>query len=491
MTTKFIAVTLLALCACLATAADANRVEVWNELTTLDVAQPVALDAGRLGVGRRPSPRSHVEVSGIVPRNEERAGSAERPSPTDPALNEGSDRVRMTSSQSYSGGEMVAADAGGASSAFDPRALLTFPEPDSTLSRTQAFRWTRPDGVEWFWLWAGTCEYCGDLADVDAGRSTEVRVNLPADGRLIYVTLFTWYADGWYWREYVFRASGGSAEPAQMLSPRNGERLARSQRFTWSEGSNVSSYHLYIGSCKGCADILDEGQGRNLSRTIDIPGNGRTVYVTLFSHIYGDWYWYEHEYQASTSDDDGGGRDVSIEITNHLIYDINFSVNDRIVGSVPAGQTRTAAVTVDSLSMSYEVVQPTLSGRTLGDRMAGTYNTITNPASRYEIKINNRIGEQWFFAPLVANRTSAGLLMEVNGGYSAQNRCNCVVGTGQENVAFGYYRFYNNSNVRGYRDGSNYSGRYLFWGIDPDGRGSTLNLQTDSGVARLTANSAP
>ena len=35
--------------------------------------------------------------------------------------------------------------------------------------------------------------------------------------------------------------------------------------------------------------------------------------------------------------------------------------------------------------------------------------------------------------------------------------------TGTENTSFGYYRLFSNSNVRAYRDATNYTGSFIFW----------------------------
>ena len=145
-----------------------------------------------------------------------------------------------------------------------------------------------------------------------------------------------------------------------------------------------------------------------------IPANGRKIYVTLFSYIRGEWHWYDYEYEAPspvTQD-----RSVLINITNKLVYGVNFLVNGRVVGSVPAGETRSTTVTVSELRMSYEVIQPALSGRTLGDSMSGSWSNITNPATRYDMTIDNMAGDTTFFAPRVTNRTGTSIALEVNGG---------------------------------------------------------------------------
>ena len=126
--------------------------------------------------------------------------------------------------------------------------------------------------------------------------------------------------------------------------------------------------------------------------------------------------------------------------------------------------------------------------------MVGSYDPISNPAGTYTVKVNNLIGNQPYFAPLVTNNTTAGVLMDVNAGLAAENKCFCDAPAGSSNVAFGYYRLYTNSNVRVYRSGSNYSGPYEFWGNDstvaPNGNFDS-SVASDTGILRLPLNTAP
>ena len=105
-------------------------------------------------------------------------------------------------------------------------AYLTFPDAGSVLSPAQVFRWNDPSGTAGYWLWAGSCDLCSDLTDLDVGYRTSATVNLPSDGRTIHVTLFTYYAGDWHWRKYTFRAGSNTPQPSRMTSPRHGERLA-------------------------------------------------------------------------------------------------------------------------------------------------------------------------------------------------------------------------------------------------------------------------
>lgn len=177
---------------------------------------------------------------------------------------------------------------------------------------------------------------------------------------------------------------------------------------------------------------------------------------------------------------------VTVVVTNQLIAGVNISVNGSAVGSVPAGETRQTQVDpVSEMEVFWELIPPTLDGRALGDPMSGTFGPVQVTSDRVEIEIDNIVGEAYFFAPLIDNQTSSRLLMGVNMGLQAENRCNCVVAGGATNVFFGYYRLFSNSNVRAYRDGSGYTGSYIYW------ENFANSVETGPGTITLTATSAP
>jgi len=103
------------------------------------------------------------------------------------------------------------------------------------------------------------------------------------------------------------------------------------------------------------------------------------------------------------------------------------------------------------------------------------------------------VGSNYYFLPLITNRTSVGLEIEVNGGLQAENRCNCVASAGETRAASGYYLWYLNSNVRLFRNGANYSGSYIYFGVDSNGAGTPLtNFVTGSDAeVELLATKAP
>jgi hypothetical protein len=357
------------------------------------------------------------------------------------------------------------------------------------LPPEQTFAWTAGSSVSEYYLWIGSCFQCADILDESEQLNLSRTVSLPNDGRIIYTTLFSFIGGSWYYVDYQFYTLNGEV-PAYLSSPSNGATLGSPQTFTWTPGTKVTDYYLWVGSCQDCADILNENEGSNTSRTITLPVDGRTIFVTLYSFINGNWYYYDYQFRAGIL---GTHR---VFVTNNLAYNLDVFVNTVYVGTVSAYSTQYADVTVASLQLSFELVRPTLNGNVLGDSVAGYFDEIYSPSGNYSFNVTNQIGTDSYFLPLITNNTGFALEIEVNGGLQAQNKCNCDAPAYSTNVASGYYLLYANSNVRMFFPADNYTGPYIFWGEDANGTyspGGSLPqyVQSNSGILYLTANSIP
>ena len=74
---------------------------------------------------------------------------------------------------------------------------LLMPDPGDALSPCQTFYWRDTPAAEQYWVRAGSCRECTDIAHEDRGRKRSARLRLPADGRPIYFTLYAKTAAGW------------------------------------------------------------------------------------------------------------------------------------------------------------------------------------------------------------------------------------------------------------------------------------------------------
>ena len=184
------------------------------------------------------------------------------------------------------------------------------------------------------------------------------------------------------------------------------------------------------------------------------------------------------------------GQNVTFNVTNKLVYPVDFTVNGSVVLRV-AG-TSSGSVTVPGtlgLVPGYQMVQPTKTGGTpVGEVMSGVYQALPNPSGTLNYTVNNILSNQAYFVPRITNNSASTLLMGVNMGLQAQNLCECTVPP-NSTVQIGYYKYFGNSNVRGYF-GNTYTGAYSYWGNDPATPNATLPAAAvDSGLVLLTETS--
>jgi hypothetical protein len=101
-------------------------------------------------------------------------------------------------------------------------------------------------------------------------------------------------------------ATGGS--PGAMISPAPGTELpGSSDTFTWSAGSGVTEYQLWVGTTGVGSQNLgtySEGaaSGSTVSKNVSgLPTGGTTVYVRLLSLIQGNWESADYTYIAAST----------------------------------------------------------------------------------------------------------------------------------------------------------------------------------------------
>lgn len=176
---------------------------------------------------------------------------------------------------------------------------------------------------------------------------------------------------------------------------------------------------------------------------------------------------------------------VTLLVTNQLVDAVAITVNGTPVGTVPASSTaQTSFLVTGGMVVSYDLVRPlTSSGTPMGDQISGVFPTIQNASGTYTITVNNVLGTQQYFSPLISNSGAYPILMVANWGLASENRCNCTVLSGGNNVNIGYYKLFSNSEVRGYGAISGYGvGTYAFWNYT----GFSSIVQSGSGVVLLT-----
>jgi hypothetical protein len=186
------------------------------------------------------------------------------------------------------------------------RAQLMSPAPGSTLSAsTVPFQWTGGTGVSQYFLWVGSTDGSNDLVSRDAGTGLSATVTgLPADGRTLFVRLWSLVGGTWQSYSYTYAARPTSAPGlAEMTTPAPGSTLpASTVAFQWTGGTGVSQYYLWVGNTVGASDLANQDRGTNLSATVaGLPSDGRTLYVRLWSLVGPTWQSHDYIYTAMST----------------------------------------------------------------------------------------------------------------------------------------------------------------------------------------------
>jgi len=166
-------------------------------------------------------------------------------------------------------------------------ATLTSPMANSTLGASNVtFQWTAGSGNTGYALWLGIAgPGSSDIYASSVTTATSVVAPvIPAKGVTIYARLFSLGRGGALFNDYVF--TEGTPTAAALVSPTAGSVLGASNVvFTWSAGTNVNEYVLWLGlSGPGSSSLYTSGDTTALSATVPkLPAYGATIYARLYS----------------------------------------------------------------------------------------------------------------------------------------------------------------------------------------------------------------
>jgi hypothetical protein len=181
-------------------------------------------------------------------------------------------------------------------------ANINSPAPGSMLpGSTVTFSWTAGSGVSQYFLYVGSSVGAGDIYGVDQGLARSATVSgLPPDGRTIFVRLWSLIGAGWQFRDYTYTAAN-LVTSGQISSPAAGSTLSGSTvTFTWTPGTGVSQYDLYVGSSLGATDLYVASHGTATSGTVSgLPMDGRAIFVRLWSLTSAGWLFRDRTYTAA------------------------------------------------------------------------------------------------------------------------------------------------------------------------------------------------
>ncbi len=185
-------------------------------------------------------------------------------------------------------------------------AVLTSPAPGTTLSGSSVtFTWTAGSAVQAYQLNLGT-NGTGTYNVYNSGHisTTSATVTaLPTNGQTIYARLYSEIGGVWQFTDYTY-AEAGSPVAATLSTPTPGSVLSgSSSTFTWTAGSGVASYQLFLGTTGvGSSNVYNSGHISGTSTSVTgIPIYGQKVYVRLYSEIGGAWQFADYTYTEAGS----------------------------------------------------------------------------------------------------------------------------------------------------------------------------------------------
>jgi serine protease len=187
------------------------------------------------------------------------------------------------------------------------QAVLTTPAPNTLTPLTGtsvAFAWTPGNLATHFEFYVGSTGV-GSSNLYNSGNvsaTTETVSNLPGNGEKLYVRLYSLINGAWVSTDYTYVAHGAPVAAAlttptpNTLTPLAGTSVA----FSWTPGNTATNFEFYVGTSVGSSNLYNSGNVTATTETVsDLPSNGETVYVRLYSLINGAWQSTDYTYVSS------------------------------------------------------------------------------------------------------------------------------------------------------------------------------------------------
>jgi len=179
-------------------------------------------------------------------------------------------------------------------------ATITSPARNSTLAGSGVtFTWAASSNVTEFYLFLGS-NGVGSNNLYSSGYTAHTSVNvtgLPVNGETIYARLYSSYNGAWTYLDYTYTAES----LAMLTSPApNSTLTGSSETFTWSGGTGITLYYLFLGSNGVVSDnFYNSGYTSHNSVSVTgLPVNGETVYARLYWYVDGAWHHADYIYTA-------------------------------------------------------------------------------------------------------------------------------------------------------------------------------------------------
>jgi hypothetical protein len=115
-------------------------------------------------------------------------------------------------------------------------------------------------------------------------------------GGTLYVRLWTQTGGNWLYYDYTFTMA---SLQAVMITPVPGSTFGgTSVTFTWTAGTGVLRYCLQLGTVPGGGNLATVFPAAT-SYAANVPANGATLYVRLWSLIGAAWQYVDYTYTAA------------------------------------------------------------------------------------------------------------------------------------------------------------------------------------------------
>jgi chitinase len=141
-----------------------------------------------------------------------------------------------------------------------------------------------------------------DFSSLFNAGNNSIGINNPKSGPLVIGLNATTDVKDLTLTVYTYGSATGDSDstnnPAEgdklstLISPLSETVLGEQTTFEYSEGNYL---WLFMGSKKGAADIFDGKANGTSTQVSNIPQDGRTVYISLWTYI--DDVWYSNEYE--------------------------------------------------------------------------------------------------------------------------------------------------------------------------------------------------
>ena len=187
------------------------------------------------------------------------------------------------------------------------QAVLTTPTPNTStplMGTSVTFSWLPGNSATHFEFWVGTSIGSDNLYNSgNVTATSEMVSDLPSNGETVYVRLYSLINGAWQNTDYTYVANGSPTQAALITpTPDTSTPLTgTSVTFSWTPGNLATHFEFWVGTTgAGSSNLYNSGNVTATTEIVsDLPNNGQTVYVRLYTLLNGAWHSTDYTYVAS------------------------------------------------------------------------------------------------------------------------------------------------------------------------------------------------